>query len=389
MKYWWGYLVAAIFGGFTWMLTKLGETYSGLVDMVYPYVTRSVQTILSGWTGTVDVLVWQVIVVLAILAALVILGLVFLFKDSLIRYVGWVLAVVSIVVFLNTGIYGLNYHAGPLTDDLRMELNDYTMSDLVLAVTFYRDRANELSTQVERDSDGAPVYGEFKTLAAEAGEGFRTLTVERSFSVFGGDTSPVKALGWADMYTSMGITGFTCFLTGEAAVNPQIPAVSLPFTMCHEMAHRMCIAQEDEANFAAFLACEAHSDVNHRYSGYFMALQYCMNALSGVNPEKAAALRADYTPELNGDVKRYNEFFSQNMEETATKVADTVNDTYLKASGDEDGIASYGAVCDQLVNWYLQEYATAEDLGEPEFDPYDETQVDLSGNIHYKPKENG
>ena len=72
-----------------------------------------------------------------------------------------------------------------------------------------------------------------------------------AFSIFGGDYTPVKKLGWADMYSSMGITGFTCFVTGEAAVNPQIPATSLPFTMAHEMAHRLCIAREDDANFAA------------------------------------------------------------------------------------------------------------------------------------------
>ena len=80
-------------------------------------------------------------------------------------------------------------------------------------------------------------------------------------------------------------------------------------------------------------------------------------------------------------------FFRENRDETATRVADTVNDTYLKASGDESGIASYGAVCDQLVNWYITQYATPEDLGEPKFDPFDETQVDLSGIVNYTPPE--
>ena len=387
MKYWWGYLIAVIFGGFAWALSQLGEKYSQLVDMVYPYVTRNIQGILCQWTGTVDVLVWQVAAVVLVLAALVGLALVLLTKGSLIRYAGWLLAFVSILYFLHTGIYGLNYNAGPLTDDLRMEQTDYVISDLELATVFYRDKANELSVQLERDADGNPKYTDFETLAAQCAEGFQTLSRERSFSVFGGDLSPVKRLGWADMYTSMGITGFTCFLTGEAAVNPQIPAVSLPFTMCHEMAHRLCVAKEDEANFAAFLACEAHSDPYHQYSGYFMALRYCHNALSAADPDRAAAIRLDFTPELTHDLEVYREFYAQNMEQTATKVADTVNDTYLKVNGEEEGIASYGAVCDQLVSWYLQEYATAEDLGESQFDPYDESQVDLSGNIHAK--ENG
>ena len=60
----------------------------------------------------------------------------------------------------------------------------------------------------------------------------------------------------------------------------------------------------------------------------------------------------------------------------------------LKISGDRDGIAADGAVCDYLVNWYLAEYTTEEEITQ-EFDPYDETQVDLSGIGNARPPENG
>lgn len=385
MKYWWGYLVAAIFAGFTWMLTQLGERYSQLVDMVYPYVTRELQTILSSWTGTVDVLVWQVAVVTFVLVALAALVLVIICKGSVIRYVGWVLAVVSFVYFAHTGVYGLNYFAGPVADDIRMDVEDYTQTDLELAVEFYRDKANELSTQMDRDAGGDLKYPSFDELAEDAGAGFDNLVHRRSFSIFAGDLSPVKELGWSDMYSSMGITGFTCFLTGEAAVNPQIPVVALPFTMCHEMSHRMCIALEDEANFAAFLACEANDAKEFQYSAYFMAFRYCFNALNSVDAEAATKLKAGCTKEMLHDLDAYSQFFSSKRNDTAKKVADTVNDNYLKASGDADGIASYGAVCDQLVNWYISEYASPDDLGEVQFDPYDEEQVDLSGIVNYTP----
>ena len=105
-----------------------------------------------------------------------------------------------------------------------------------------------------RDSSGNVDFADFDALAAMAGEGFQTLVYDHSYPIFAGSTLPVKELGWSDMYTSMGITGVTFGLTGEAAVNPQIPDVTLPFTMCHEMAHRMCIASERDANIAAFLA---------------------------------------------------------------------------------------------------------------------------------------
>jgi len=379
LKYWWGYLTAAIFAAFSWAMMQLGEKYSQLVDMVYPFLTRSVQGWLAQWSGAADALVWQVAVILFAILAIAGLVLLIIFKGNIVRYVGWVLAVVSIVFFLHTGIYGLNYYAGPIEDDLRLDVTDYVLSELEMATVFYRDQANALSGVVDRDASGDPDYPEFDDLAKQAGEGFRNLVLNNSYPVFAGDTSPVKELGWSDMYSSMGITGFTCFLTGEAAVNPQIPVQALPFTMCHEMAHRMCIAHEDDANFAGFLASAANSSPEFQYSAYFMAYRYCLTALNSQDPAIASRVSKSESENLSRDLAAYNAFFHEKRDETATRLANTTNDTYLKVSGDSDGILSYGAVCDLLVNWYLDQYATEEDLGIPKFDPYDETQVDLTG----------
>jgi hypothetical protein len=231
------------------------------------------------------------------------------------------------------------------------------------------------------------IFEDFESLAEIAGEGFQTLVYEHSYPVFAGSTLPVKQLGWADMYSSMGITGITFGLTGEAAVNPQIPEVSLPFTMCHEMAHRMCIALERDANFAGFLACSVHQDIEFRYSAYFMAYRYCYNALASVNSPAAAAAAArvkdGVSDLLARDLQDYDNFFTAKKSNSATRLADTANDTYLKVSGDNLGIASYGQVCDLLVNWHIQTVVlpsiTVEDS---HFDPYDETMVDLSGIVN-------
>ena len=198
----------------------------------------------------------------------------------------------------------------------------------------------------------------------------------------------MKKLGWADMYSSMGITGVTMGLTGEAAVNPQIPDVTLPFTMCHEMAHRMSIATERDANFAGFLACQANEDIQFRYSAYFMAYRYCYNALINANNIQAAGAAAriasEAGPELQHDMVHYSQFFSEKQSKTATNVANTVNDTYLRTSGDS-GIASYGEVCDLLVNWHYKTVVLPSITEAVKvFDPFDESRVDLSGIVNAK-----
>ena len=387
MKYWFGYLTAAIFGAITWVLLQFGEKFTNLVDMVYPYVIRNVQNYLAQWTSVVDYPVWQVLVVVLAVLILASLVLVIVLKRNLIQWAGWVLAVFAFFFMLHTMLWGLSYHTGDLSEDLRLEISSYNLEELTEATEYYRDKAMELCEQVKRNPQGNVDFADFETLAKNAGTGFEVLTYDHHYPVFAGSRLPVKQLGWADLYTSMGITGVTFGLTGEAAVNPQIPDVTLPFTMAHEMAHRMCIANERDANFAAFLACSAHPDVEFRYSAYFMAYRYCYSAMAKVSHPSAAAAAArvqqGVSRQLQQDMDYYSQFFRSKENKAATNVADTMNDTYLKASGDASGIASYGQVCDLLVSWHIQTVVLPSiAVEESKFDPYDESQIDLSGIVN-------
>ena len=392
MKYWTGYLTAAILGAISWVLLQFGEKFTVLVDMVYPYVTRTVMDMLAVWTAPLNFCLWQVIVVAAMVVVIVLAVLMIVLRLNPIRWIGWVLAVCSLVFMLHTLVYGINYYSGDLADDIRLEKRQYTVEELASAATYYRDMANLLAVQVPRDANGDVAFAQFQQLALQAEDGFDTLVHEYSYPIFAGNMLPVKQLGWADMYSSMGITGVTMGLTGEAAVNPQIPDTTLPFTMCHEMAHRMSITTERDANFAGFLACMANEDIQYRYSGYFMAYRYCYNALISANTAAstgaAARIASEASKELQHDMQQYTAFFNSKKDEKATEFANTVNDTYLKTSGDEAGVASYGDVCDLLVNWHYQTVVLPSiTVEEKVFDPYDESQVDLTGIVNAKEQE--
>ena len=387
MKYWFGYLTAGIFGAITWVLMQFGERFSVLVDMIYPYVIRTLESTLAEWSAGAVYPLWQTLAVVLGVLVLASLVLVIVLKWNPIQWAGWVLAVFAGIYMLHTTLWGLNYYAGSLADDMRLEVGSYNLEELTEATEYYRDMANIMALMVNRDSSGKLDFADFETLAEEAGEGFQCLTYDYSYPIFAGSTLPVKKLGWSDMYTSMGITGVTFGLTGEACVNPQIPDVSLPFTMAHEMAHRMCIAPERDANFAAFLACSVHSDPEFQYSAYFMAYRYCYSALSSVNTQSAAAAAArvknGVEELLARDIQDYNSYYAARQSASATKIADTANDTYLRTSGDASGIDSYGEVCDLLVNWHIQTIVLPSiAVEESPFDPYDETQVDLSGIVN-------
>ena len=199
MKYWRGYLTAGILALITVGLMLIAERFSQLVDMVYPYVTREVQTILAGWSSTVDFTLWQVLVVAMVLAVVVTLVLAITLKKSIVQWLGWVLAGASVIWLLHTGIYGLNYYAGPISDDVRLGNSEFTAEDLEKATIYVRDMANQMAKEMPRDENGKLIFDDFDTLAVQAGQGFTTLAYEQSGSIFAGCTIPVKKLGWADM----------------------------------------------------------------------------------------------------------------------------------------------------------------------------------------------
>ena len=387
LKYWRGYLVAAIVAAITWALSEFARSHTMLVDMLWPYVTRTYQTYMSAWSSGVSFCVWQVIFVLLIVLLLASIVLMIILKWNPIQWFGWVLAAASLLFFVHTGVYGLNANAGSIADDIHLTESEYTLAELEEAAVYYRDKANELAGKVDRDGDGNVKFADFAQLAEAAGEGYDILVKDRSCSVFAGARDPVKELGWADNFTSMGITGVTIGMTGEAAVNPQIPDVTIPFTMCHEMAHRMSIATERDANFAGFLACSYHPDVEFQYSAYFMAYRYCYSSLMNVGATAAAGrVSSGVDKLLQRDMAYYDDFFHSNRDESATKAANKANDTLLKASGDDSGIKSYGEVTDLLVSWHIQEVvlpAQAENE-EQKFNPYDPSQVDLTGLVNAK-----
>ena len=383
MRYWFGYLTAGIFAAITWVLMQFGQRFSTLVDMIYPYVIRTLQGMLAEWTSRVDFPVWQVLAVALGVLILASLVLMLILKWNPIQWAGWVLAVFSGLYMLNTMMWGLNYYAGTLAEDMRLEVASYNLEELTEATLYYRDKANDLAAQIPRDAAGNPDFTDFAQLAKQAGDGFHTLTYTNHYSIFAGSVVPVKELGWADLYTSMSVTGVTFGMTGESAVNPNVPDVGLPFAMAHEMAHRMSIAPERDANFAAFLACTANSDPQFQYSGYLMAFRYCYTALTSVDAQGAVTVSQGISQQLRGDMAGYTAFFDNRVSTTSSDLASSVNDAYLKLSGEEGGSDSYAEVCDLLVNWHIQTVVlpsiTVEDSP---FDPYDETQVDLSGIVN-------
>ena len=364
MKYWLGYVIAAVFAAGTVAIRRFAEAHQVLVDMVYPYVSRLVQTTLADISSQVPFALWQTLLLGLVAVGLAIIVLTIVFRWNVIRVGGWLLAGVSLVVFLNVGVFGLNEFAGDLSDDIRLNMTDYTIDELESAADYYREQATTLADQISRDSVGNADYPAFSQLAEMAGSGFQNLTYQDSFPVFAGSTLPVKELIRSSYYAGKGVSGMTVGITGESSVNPLLPDVYLPFAMCREMAKRMSIGSERDASFSAYLACRENDDIRFQYSAYLIAFRYCRDALESLGegaPQIALTNQINkLTPQMQQDLAACDSFF-RNTEDSAV----------------------LGGVVDMLASWYIQEiYLPEHKEEEIIFDPMDETQVDLSGIVN-------
>ncbi len=349
MKYWRGYLVAAVLAVCTLALRGFARANTLLVDMAYPYMSRMLQSHLAGRSSEVDFCLWQVLLV-AIIALILIGGvLMIVFRKNPVRYLGWICTGVAALVFLHTALYGLNAFSGPISADVRLISTDYTLTELENATIYYREQANDLSSLVTRDDAGNVVFDSFEALAVQAADGFRTLTYDQSLSVFAGSVAPVKKLSGGRLFSNFGVSGVTVGLTGEAAVNPYAPAVMIPFEMCRQMAKRMCIVKPEDAGFAAYLACKSNQSVEFQYSGVLMSYRYCLQALENLAQGTYDRVRAGETGAVTYDVSLC------------------------------DGFGIKENVCDLLVSWHIDKVVLpAQQVEQEKFDPLDKDQV---GNL--------
>lgn len=318
----------------------------------YPDFSRWVTAILAGATSIVPFALCEILLVALILWFFISLVRAIV-KKRMVRWLTGVLLIVCILLTAFVGIWGLNYYAPPMQERIGLSDRQFTVEELREATVYYRDRANALADSVMRDENGVMAEYDFSELARAAGEGFETLS--RSFPCFDGSTVRVKKLLSSDLQGKLGTTGVFICLTGESCVSTTTHTASMPFTMCHEIGHRMAFAREDEANFAGFLACSVSERPEFRYSGYYAAFRYCYNALYAQDPNAAAEVWSGVSAPVARDWADSAEHYKALQNEKAAELSDTVYDVYLKSFSVASGVQSYGEVTDLLLVWYFEQ----------------------------------
>ncbi|MBE5929989.1 MAG: DUF3810 domain-containing protein [Lachnospiraceae bacterium] len=265
--------------------------------------------------------------------------------------------VAAVILFVYVIGCGVNYHRVSIADYRGITVRDSSKEELYGLCIELAEQAVELRTELTKyeDEDGVlrlPVSN--RELGKQVQQAYEMLSED--LPVLRGMYPAPKCITSSKVFSSMEITGvFTCW-TMEANVNVDIPDYSRASTMAHELAHLHGFMREDEANFLAYLACMSSDDPVVRYSGTMLALIYAGNALAGQDMELYGELWATYHEGMGRDFRDNSAYWDQYHDTVISETVDKVNDVYLKANEQEDGVKSYGRVVDLLLAEYREKH---------------------------------
>lgn len=255
----------------------------------------------------------------------------------------------SLLFFIYTVNCGVNYYRKPFSEEAGFaeELKKgSTVKELYELCEYLVKQVNETVTTEEASRRSASFFRSMGQLGQEAMNGLGD-----TYPQLGGWYPYPKPLLNPRLLSVQQLTGIYSPFTIEANYNSEMPFYNIPHTICHELSHLKGYMREDEANFIGYLACIKSGSNAFRYSGYLTGWVYAGNALAEADFEGYCRLYEQLDPQAIDDLGENNRFWNR-FEGTVAEVSTKVNDTYLKAHSQTDGVKSYGRMVDLMLVYY-------------------------------------
>ncbi len=265
-------------------------------------------------------------------------------KDT-VKFILKVFSLVLIIFITFVWTYSSGFHNSSIDKQLGLKTEKLSKEDLYKASVTIVETLNELSDEVLYDNTGASVmpYGYYK-LSAKTYEAYSLY--EKNYGAIINFRSIIKPIILSEPLTYTHISGIYTFFTGESNVNVNYPDFIVASSAAHEMAHQRGVARENEANFVAFVVLAESDDSFLKYSAYLNVYSDVMNALYSADKDLYFEVYSILDDRVKGDLKSYSEFFDKYRDSVASEVSGNINNSYLQANGQKDGIKSYGMIVD-------------------------------------------
>ncbi len=314
---------------------------------IYPYIS-SLFRILLGW---IPFSIGDLLIFFFIFYALRFIYRLFKtkFKDIINKILS-ITAFFSVIYFCFYLFWGLNYYREPLSKNLGYKKTKYSNEELIELSSFFIRKLNNLQIELAK-SDTIKVENPYsqKEMYQLARNGYDRLSEDLPQFKYRYGTAKSSLMSLIQSYN--GTSGYLNPLTGEAQVNSRVPKTSYPTTICHEMAHQIGFAAENEANFVGFLAALSNENKYFRYAAYRMATRYAIFELYKRDSDTYWEIFKTLNKGVVKDFKASSAFW-KSYENPFEPILKKGYNAYLKSNKQQKGVDSYNYVVDLLINYY-------------------------------------
>lgn len=247
--------------------------------------------------------------------------------------------------------WGLNYFRQDFYTRSQVPRVQYTADTFRDFLTDYVKDLNESYTATDTINP--------ELVAKETKNGYRELT-----DLFG-TTPPAGGLKVKNMLSSrvmskMGISGYMGPFFTEFNLNKFLLPSQYPATYAHEMAHRLSIANEAEANLYAWIVCTNSTDSLIRFSGHLSLLGYiAQNASSLLSEPEYQEFINSIHPEIRALYARNHEYWRSMYSPMIGKIQNYFYNLFLKSNRIASGTKNYSEVVGLLISYREYEKAIA------------------------------
>ena len=343
---------SAVLGACARMVPGFAHTYS---ITVYPVLVNTIGRFSSIFPFSLSE------AGLYLAAVFCILNLLFLIKKPL-AALSHLFFLACLLLFLYTAGCGINYYRTPFSYEAGMVMEQSSAGELYSLCLFLTEQINSTLTETDHSGDALKgLYpGQTEDTPLPSAAMLRELGMEGVKSMKGLGTAYPQLSGYYPypkplmnprLLSIQQLCGIYSPFTIEANYNREMPYYNIPHTICHELSHLKGFMREDEANFIGYLACIGSDSPDFRYSGYLTGWVYAGNALAKADLEAYYGLYGRLAPEAARDLAWNNQFWDR-FDGKVAEASTQLNDRYLKANNQEDGVRSYGRMVDLMLAYY-------------------------------------
>lgn len=343
------------------VLLQMSRMFPNFIETYYSsFIYKIIANILSAITGFLPFSLAELLIVSFVIFILwFILKTIFrlykgknkrfkILKNAIIN----ILSILGLIYFSFQLLWGFNYQRLTLDKVFQLNVRRSSSKELADLCKILISNSNTLRKKIVENKYGVMEFPyNKKSILKSAHLGYDVASLK--YTKLKGSYGTPKGILLSIPMCYTGITGFYFPFTNEANINMAEPDSFLPFTVCHEMAHQIGFAKEDEANYISYIACINHPDINFQYSGTLAALSYSFNALQISDSQKYSELILTCSKGVLNDFK-YDQNFWAKYSGPVEKFNDKINDTYLKSQNQASGTKSYGAMVDLLLAQYRE-----------------------------------